>query len=402
MKQVSLILLFALSITCLEVRAQKKSVREKFKPSKVCINEVYLYNQDDKWNYRSTRHILEWIEIFNGTSKSIYLKDLFFTDDPNNLSKWPVIPRNKKIALIKKKKTFPVYIHDRSRRNGAVLRDYEPQGYLFLTMKENDTIVVLDTFKFSPQYKYPYSRYPDGGEFRTTDWLTPGNENLVISESASRNTYGGNIQIGRSNSTSEEYKNSSHPKLAGGAGFYSRKNLGYYSLEYGIRIGIRGFRIDYSAKDTTYSNGINDIRSRGKQTIYYVDIPYLGSAHLFKNLSIFGGPMFSIKIKSSLSYTTESTFTFYDNTKSPIHRVTKYKSGAGNLALDLIEFSMLVGLRYEWPSIMSFSVYYAHDLSGLNIGSGNVLATQTNKGLFLSIEKPFFSGKKRVKRKGIF
>jgi hypothetical protein len=403
MKHFSLILFFVFSIACLEVTAQKKSGKKKFKASKVCINEVYLYKEDDKFNYRNDWHILEWIEIFNGTSKTIYLKDLFLTDDPANLTKWSISPRNRKLILLKKKKFFPVYFHDRSRRNGSILKDYEPQGNLFLTMKENDTIVILDTFQFSSQIKYPYSRYPDGGDFRTTDWLTPGAENLLIRESGSRNTYGASIQIGRSNSTSPEFQNSSYPKLAGGAGIYSRKNFGFYSLEYGLRVGMRGFRIDYSVIDsTTYSKGINNIHSKGKQTVYYLDIPYLASTPIFKNLSIFGGPMLSVKIKSFLSYTAETTFTFYDNTKPPTHKVTKYRSSAGNLALDLIEFSALLGIRYEWPKVGNFTVYYARDLSGLNIGSGNVLATQTNKGLYFSVEKPFFLGKKRVKRKSIF
>src|SRR4051794_30672800 len=107
MKYFSLIIFFTLSFCAFNVEAQEKTRRKKkFKPSKVVINEVFFHDEQDPFTYKRERYILEWIEIFNGTSKSIYLRDYFLTDNLDSLSKWEINPINSRNDWLKKKKFF--------------------------------------------------------------------------------------------------------------------------------------------------------------------------------------------------------------------------------------------------------------------------------------------------------
>jgi hypothetical protein len=402
MKYFSLIILLAISLTSLDMTAQKKEGQKKVKPSKVYINEINLFGKDGNSNYSNGRGAYEWIEIFNGTSLTINIQDFFLTDDLNEPSKWVINPIHRNNIWLKKKRFFPVYIHNRARRNGALISDFETdKEFLYLIKKENGVLTVMDTIKLPSNQQCPYSRYPDGGEFITTNWLTPGSENLLLRDSESKNTYGLSVQIGESTSSSAEFQNSTRPALAGGSGIYSRKNFGLFALEYGLRLGIRGYRIDYSSTYNT-TTGTREVSSKGRQTLFYVDIPYFLSTNLLKNLSVFGGSMLSIRVKSALSYTTETNFTPFNNTKPQIHTISKYHSQEGNAALDLIDFSMVIGLRYRLHKTLNLSVYYMSDLTGLNIGAGNGFSTQRNNGVYFSVDRPLLFGRKRVKRKGIF
>jgi hypothetical protein len=404
MKYFWLYLVCILTFTSIEVVAQKSERKKKFKPSSVCINEIYFHQENDAFTYRREYLILEWIEIFNGTSETIDLKDYFLTDNLDSLSKWAIHPISQRYEQLKKKKFFPVYVRDRAKRNGSHISDfYTNKEYIYLTKIENGTFVMVDTVKIPSKNQFPYSRYPDGAEFTKTNLLTPGTENMTFRDSESKNTYGVNIQLGQATATSSEFRNSSKPALAGGFGVYTRKNLGSFGMEYGIRFGIRGFNIDYHSTTTNVANtGIDEVRSKGRQTLYYIDLPYVASKGLFRNIDLFAGPMFSIKIKSTLSYTRERNFTPFDHTKPPIYSKVDYRFTEGNPALDLIDMSFIVGLRYQWHNNFNFSLYYMSDLTGLNFGSGDVLASQQSKGLFFSVGKPFYSGKKRVKKKSIF
>jgi hypothetical protein len=403
MKYIPLVILIILSLSSLEVNAQKKERKKKIKPSSVCINEIFLHNDQNPFSYKREWHILEWVEIFNGTSRPIYLKDYFLTDDLHLLSKWPINPINGGYAWLKKKKTFPVYLHDRARRNGAHLPDAEIKGeYLYLTKNENGTLIIVDTLKLPANNIYPYSRYPDGGDFIITDHLTPGTQNLLSRESESKNTYGINFQLGEATEKSSEFPNASYPALAGGMGVYTRKNLGSFAMEYGMRGAIRGYRIDYSGPQTT-SKGTWQNHSTGRQTIYYIDLPYFVSKGIFRNVSIFAGPMFSIRIKSSLKFKTDRVFTYDPPSTQPnVYQTINYNKHEGNAALDLLDVSLIIGLRYQLHNNFNFSLYYMNDVSGLNLGAGGVVATQTTKGVFFSVGKPLFSGKKRVKKISIF
>jgi hypothetical protein len=406
MKYFTFTLLFILSFASFKAEGQKRN--KKFKPSKVCINEVYLHEEDQDENKNSSYsagYYLQWIEIFNGSPEGIYINDYFLTDDLDSLSKWPIRPINRKYALVKKKKFFPVYVHDRARRNGALLENFKTtEGYLYLTRIEHGTIVIVDTIQLPANKQYPYSRYPDGAKFTTTDQLTPGTENLLNRDSESKNTYGVNLQLGQATSRSVEFQNSSRPAVAGGFGVYSRKNLGSFGMEYGIRLGIRGYRIDRSATYTNVAQTliIND-KSTGRETLYYIDLPYVLSKGLFRNFEVFGGFMFSLKVKSRMEYKTQRTFTSVDKTIPPPPPInTTYHSNEGNSAYDLLDLSYIIGVRYQLAPKLNFSLYYMNDFTGINLGAGGVVAAQTNKGLFLSLGTPIFSSRKRVKKKSVF
>jgi hypothetical protein len=373
----------------------------QIKSSSVYINEIYLYKEGvDTFKYKKKKRIIEWIEILNGTSKAVNVAGLFFTDDLNDPYKWPLKPIKRKDRKIKRGRILLVYIHATGKRNKISINYVSEEKCLFLIRQDKGSTVILDTLRLPPDKRYPYSRYPAGSGFTNTDVLTMGTENVVFKSSESKRSLGFTTHIGIANSTSEEFQNSSHPILAGAAGLYYRSHSPNFYFERGVRFAMRGYHIAKTLDQQT-TQGLRKIKISGRQTIYHLDFPLYAGIRLSKNISFFGGPEISFKVKSVLSYETQSVITNFSNGQQIKTKATYY-SAEKNDALDNIDFTMVTGLRYFWKEKINISLYYVRDFGGVNFGAIDMKATQINSGLYFAVSSPLLQSKKRVNRRSAF
>lgn len=395
----------------LKVKGEKHTRKKAPKSNTVCINEIYRYKEEtDKFTYKKKNQIREWIEIYNGSDEKIFLEDLFLTDDLNAPTKWTITPRKKKYRKIKKNK-FSAICFKETKKYCQAKTEYEvAAGTLYLLRRDRGEIKMLDSITLLEDLAFPYSRYPDGSSFIRTDVLTPGYENLLMNESLKRKSFGLSSYTGLSNASSEEFRNSNGPRVAGNIGFYYRKNLKHIYIERGARLAVRGYTISY---DTSYNTtkGHREISTEGKQTTWHLDFSALYGYRLTRQWSVFAGPMFSIRIKSILKYNTDIRFTFF-NSGEQVITGDDYYSMEYNDALDHMDFSIVVGLRYNWKEKINFSLYYMRDFGGGNLatsmGSTSFFdgffrsGAQVTSGLYAGLDIPLFSSKKRTKVNWLF
>ena len=120
----------------------------------------------------------DWLEIYNTTNEEISLDGMYFTDNPNDLTKWKIpveagsIPGNDFLLFWCDEDGSQEGLHTNFRisANGE-----------FLALVASDGVSVIDSLSFGPQTAdITFGRYPDGSEsWQQLGTPTPGYPNSL-------------------------------------------------------------------------------------------------------------------------------------------------------------------------------------------------------------------------------
>ncbi len=164
---------------------------EKVERSDLVINEVVVENIDGYTNEFGEKH--GWIEIYNNTTRTLELSNIFITNDPSNPKKYAVPRGDKKTEVAPNQQV--VFWADNKPSNGTFHLNFEldptKENYIALYEADGETLIDELTIPAGMLANKSYGYEKDGVKKDKSGHLakvlpnvTPSSNNFVEGENA--------------------------------------------------------------------------------------------------------------------------------------------------------------------------------------------------------------------------
>jgi hypothetical protein len=141
------------------------------------INEFMAFNQMTLEDPEEPGEFPDWIEIYNGTSGTIYLEGMYLSDKLQDLTKWQI-----GAGVSIDPGQYLIFYADDDGTQGVYHTNYKLSGSgETIILIDNDGKTIIDSIVFDGQFEdVSYGRFPDGDD----SWgfhqnPTPGSPNQV-------------------------------------------------------------------------------------------------------------------------------------------------------------------------------------------------------------------------------